>query len=297
MRLRHWIYFLNKGFANILSHRFVHLISIGTISISILFVGVFLLLFLNVNSWVQQWGQALTMSVYLRPGIDAEAKKRIEAVLGDLAGAELRGFITPEMAKKDLIEALGDQAGLLDGLGDIEFPASFEIVFTDVSRHDIDPHEIKAELEGLDGVDEVQYSEQWIERFEGFLYVLKLVGAIIGILLCVAVLFITTNTIKLTIYARRDEIEISKIVGASDWFVKMPFLIEGAIQGLVSGLLALAILVLIHSLFSLQSFHLFGIPIIEVVFLSKGHAISLLGLSLALGLTGSFIAIGRFFRL
>lgn len=297
MRLRHWIYFLNKGFANILSHRFVHLISIGTISISILFVGVFLLLFLNVNSWVQQWGQALTMSVYLRPGIDAEAKKRIEAVLGDLAGAELRGFITPEMAKKDLIEALGDQAGLLDGLGDIEFPASFEIVFTDVSRHDIDPHEIKAELEGLDGVDEVQYSEQWIERFEGFLYVLKLVGAIIGILLCVAVLFITTNTIKLTIYARRDEIEISKIVGASDWFVKMPFLIEGAIQGLVSGLLALAILLLIHSLFSLQSFHLFGIPIIEVVFLSKGHAISLLGLSLALGLTGSFIAIGRFFRL
>ena len=66
MRLRHWIYFLNKGFANILSHRFVHLISIGTISISILFVGVFLLLFLNVNSWVQQWGQALTMSVFER---------------------------------------------------------------------------------------------------------------------------------------------------------------------------------------------------------------------------------------
>jgi cell division transport system permease protein len=185
----------------------------------------------------------------------------------------------------------------MDGLGDIELPASFEIVFTEVSRDDIDPHAIKAELEGLDGVDEVQYSEQWIERFEGFLYVLKLVGAIIGILLCVAVLFITTNTIKLTIYARRDEIEISKIVGATDWFVRMPFLIEGAIQGLLSGLLALAILVLTYSLFSLKSFHLFGIPVIEVVFLSKGHAIALLGLSLGLGLTGSFIAIGRFFRL
>jgi cell division transport system permease protein len=297
MRLRHWIYFLNKGFTNILSHRFVHLISIGTISISILFVGAFLLLFLNLNSWVQQWGQALTMSVYLKPETDSEGKKRIEAVLVDLAGAELRGFITQEMAKKELVEALGDQGGLLDGLGDIELPASFEIVFTDVSSHDIDPHEIKAELEGLDGVDEVQYSEQWIERFEGFLYVLELVGAIIGILLCVAVLFITTNTIKLTIYSRRDEIEISKIVGATDWFVKMPFLIEGAIQGLVSGLLALAILLLTYSLFSLKSFHLFGIPIIEVVFLSKGHAIGLLGLSLALGLTGSFIAIGRFFKL
>jgi cell division transport system permease protein len=297
MRLRAWIYFLNKGFANILSHRFVHLLSIGTISISILFVGAFGLLLVNLNSWVQQWGQSLTMSVYLKPGAELEAQRRIEAVLVDLTGAELRGFITQEMAKKDLIAALGDQAGLMDGLGDIELPASFEIVFTEVSRHDIDPHAIKAELEGLDGVDEVQYSEQWIERFEGFLYVLKLVGAIIGILLCVAVLFITTNTIKLTIYARRDEIEISKIVGATDWFVRMPFLIEGAIQGLISGLLALAILALTYSLFSLKSFHLFGIPVIEVVFLSKGHAIFLLGLSLALGLTGSFIAIGRFFRL
>ena len=297
MRLRPWIYFLNKGFANILSHRFVHLISMGTISISILFVGAFGLLFVNLDSWVQQWGQSLTMSVYLKPGVDVEAKAKIEAVLLDLTGAELRGFITQEMAKKDLIEALGDQAGLTEGLGDIELPASFEIVFAEVRRHDIDPQAIKAELEGLDGVDEVQYSEQWIERFEGFLYVLKLVGAIIGALLCVAVLFITTNTIKLTIYARRDEIEISKIVGATDWFVKMPFLIEGAIQGLISGLLALAILFLAYSLFSLKSFHLFGIPVIEVVFLSKGHAISLLGLSLALGLTGSFIAIGRFFRL
>jgi len=297
MRLRPWIYFLNKGFANILSHRFVHLISIGTISISILFVGAFGLLFVNLNNWVQQWGQSLTMSIYLVPGADTEAKKRIEADLVDLEGAEVRGFITQEMAQKELVEALGDQAGLLDGLEDIELPASFEIVFKEVSRYDIDPHEIKTELEELDGVEEVQYSEQWIERFEGFLYVLKLVGAIIGLLLCVAVLFITTNTIKLTIYARRDEIEISKIVGATDWFVKAPFIIEGAIQGLISGLLALAILLLAYSLFSLKSFHLFGIPVIEVVFLSKGHALFLLGLSLALGLAGSFIAIGRFFRL
>ncbi len=297
MRPRHWIYFLNKGFANILSHRFVHLISIGTISISILFVGAFGLLYLNLNSWVQQWGQALTMSVYLKADADSEAKERIESVLTDLPGAQMRGFITQEMAEKELVKALGDQAGLLEGLGDIELPASFEIIFTNVSKHDIDPREIKAELEGLDGVDEVQYSEQWIERFEGFLYVFKLVGAIIGLLLCVAVLFITTNTIKLTIYSRRDEIEISKIVGATDWFVKMPFLIEGAIQGLISGLLALTILLLTYSLFSLKSFHLFGLPIIEVVFLTKGHAISLLGLSLALGLMGSFIAIGRFFRL
>ena len=147
MRLRPWIYFLNKGIANILGYTFVHQISIGTISISILFVGAFGLLFVNLDSWVQQWGQSLTMSVYLKPGVDVEAKAQIEAVLLDLTGAELRGFITPEMAKKDLIEALGDQAGLMEGLGDIELPASFEIVFDSRQRvrpsqppgHDHDP--------------------------------------------------------------------------------------------------------------------------------------------------------------
>ena len=146
-------------------------------------------------------------------------------------------------------------------------------------------------------MDEVQYSEQWLERFEGLMYILKVIGLIVGGLFSMAVLFIITNTIKLTIYSRRDEIEILKLVGATDWFVKMPFLIEGAIQGILSGFIALCVLFLVYSLFSLKTLHIFGLPVMNVVFLPFGYLSLLLVFSLILGLTGSFVAVGRFFRL
>ena len=136
-----------------------------------------------------------------------------------------------------------------------------------------------------------------MEQFEGVIYIFKVVGLIIGGLLCLAVLFITTNTIKLTIYSRREEIEIYKLVGATDWFVKMPFIIEGAIQGLVSGILAVIILVIAYLIFSFESFQVFGLPLFTITFLSIKNILFITILSLFLGFAGGIIAIGRFFRI
>ncbi len=296
MRFRTWIYFIKHASANILGNRLLHGISMGTISTSLLLFGAFILFFVNINNWIQEWGQSLSMSVYLQDGIDEKGRVRIKSRLQDLPGSQLKGFISKEQAEEDLIEALGEQAGLLNNLSGNPLPASFEVVFKDVEANELDPKRLKAELEKVGGVEEVQYSEQWIERFEGVIYILKLIGAIIGGLLCFAVLFIVTNTIKLTIYSRREEIEILKIVGATDWFVKTPFLMEGAIQGIVSGALSLIALFLIYSIVSLKAVHLFGLPVMEIVFLPQGYAILIILLSLGLGLLGSFVAIGRFFE-
>jgi cell division transport system permease protein len=237
------------------------------------------------------------MSVYIEDGVDEETLKEIESTLKGLPGAEIRGFISKEQAEADLIKALGDQAGLLEGLTNNPLPASFEVVFRDVKENRFEPRMAKISLEKVAGVDEVQYNEQWLERFEDLMYILKLAFLIVGGLLCLAVLFIVTNTIKLTIYSRRDEIEILKIVGATDWFVKMPFLVEGAIQGLFSGVLALIILFLAYSLFFLKTLKIFGLPVMHIGFLPLGYTFLLIFLSLMLGLTGSLIALGRFFRL
>ncbi len=296
MKLRIWIYYFRRAFVNIFSNRLIHIISIGTISISLLLFGSFILFFVNINNWMLEWGQSLSMSVYLRDGIDTETKERIESILANLPGAEIKGFISKEQAGVDLIEALGDQAGLLDGVTKNPLPASFEIIFRDMAHNQLDPKKMKTDLEKIEGVDEVQYSQQWFERFEGLIYMLKLVGFIVGGLLCIAVLFIITNTIKLTIYSRRDEIEIFKLVGATDWFVKIPFLIEGAIQGIVSGFIALGVLFLGYSIFSLKTIHFFGLPVMDIVFLPHGYAVIMVLFSLILGLIGSFIAIGRFFE-
>jgi cell division transport system permease protein len=261
-----------------------------------LLFGSFMLLSVNLNNWIKEWGKSISMSVYLEDGIDENTKNKIESELLNLEGAEIKGFISKEKAMIHLKNSLGNQAGLLAGLSDNPLPGSFEIVFRDVSSEKIDPKEIKKNLEQLKGVDEVQYSEQWIERFQGVMYVMRVTGLIIGGLLCIAVLFITTNTIKLTIYSRREEIEIYKLVGATDWFVKIPYLIEGTLQGIIGGIIAFLILFIFFSIFTINTVRLFGLPVMDFVFLSQEISVSIILLSLFLGFIGGLIAIGRFFK-
>lgn len=297
MNIRIWIYYFKNAVSNILSNQWIHFISMGTITISLLLFGAFNLFFVNINNWMVEWGQSLSMSVYLKDGIRQDVKDEIEAIIKGLPGAEITGYVSKEKAESDLIAALGEQARLLDGITNNPLPASYEVTFRDRKKNQIDPKRTKVLLEQIDGVDEVQYSEQWLERFEDLLYIFKLAGLIVGGLFSVAVLFIITNTIKLTIYSRRDEIEIFKLVGATDWFVKMPFLIEGAIQGVLSGFIALLILFLAYSIFSLKTVHIFGLPVMNIVFLPGSYMLLLFAFSFILGLTGSFIAVGRFFKL
>ncbi|MCJ7596025.1 MAG: permease-like cell division protein FtsX [Desulfobacterales bacterium] len=296
MTLRLWARYFKHALINISTNRMIHAISVGTISISMVLFGAFVLFFVNINNLVMEWGHSTSMSVYLKDGIEKDARQRIESALINLPGAEFKGFISKEKAMSDLMETLGPQSGVLAGLTKNPLPASFEIVFKDVQELQLDPRKIKEELEKIEGVDEVQYSEQWLERFEAVIYIIKLVGLVVGSLLCVAVLFIITNTIKLAIYSRRDEIEIYKLVGATDWFVKAPFLIEGAIQGIIGALFALLILFGMYWLFSLKTIRVSGLPLMDIVFLPNGHMIFMLALGLVLGLMGSFVAIGRFFR-
>lgn len=298
MGLRIWLYYFKNAFINILNNRLVNAICISTISVSLLLLGLFMLLFINLENWVMEWGKySLSMSIYLKDGVNEKAKKEVESFLKNLPGAELLSYISKEKALMDLRRTLGGQSGLLDGLKENPLPASFEITFKDVDKHKIEPKKLKAQLEKIEGVDEVQYTEQWQERFEGLLHILRIGGFILGGFLWVAMLFIITNTIKLTIYSRREEIEILKLVGATDWFIKIPFLIEGAVQGLFSGLIAISILFLFYSLFFMKKAHVFGLPMPDIIFLPSGYIVSLLLLSVVLGLVGGIIAVGRFFNL
>jgi cell division transport system permease protein len=118
-----------------------------------------------------------------------------------------------------------------------------------------------------------------------------------GGLLCLAALIIITNTIKLTIYSRRDEIEIIKFVGTTDWFIKIPFLIEGAIQGISSGLISITMLFLVYTLFPLKKIQLLGLGVLEIILLPAEYLVFILALGLILELMGSLTAAGRLFDL
>jgi cell division transport system permease protein len=297
LRVRAWIYYFRQTFINIAGNRLIHAISIGTMTVSLLLFGAFMLFFVNVYHWLEGWGQSLSVSVYLQDNLDDNSKKQIEAAIKNMPGAVLKDFISKEEALNQLSDALGSQAGLLNSITNNPLPASFEVVFKNINKNQTEPKRIKIDLEKLSGVEEVQYSEQWLDRFEGFLSIFKLVSVIIGGFLCLAVLFIITNTIKLTIYSRRDEIEIYKLVGATDWFIKIPFLLEGLIHGLLSGIIALLLLFSVYSFISAKTIHLFGLPAMTLIFLKQSDILLIMMLSLCLGLLGSFIAIGRFFKI
>jgi len=296
MRLRLAPYFIKQALTNIMDNRVFHAIGLGTMVVSLLIFGTFLLLFVNLDTWIQGWGHSLTMSVYLEDGIDDTQIEKVGAFIKDLPGAKIERFISKDDALRDLKGAFGSQAGLLNGLLKNPLPASFEVVFKESKTKRPGPESMKRDLEGLKGVTEVQYSEEWLKRFEGLMRMVRLVGFIIGGLLCMGILFIVTNTIKLTIYSRREEIEILKLVGATDWFVKTPFLLEGVIQGILSGILALLALFSGYLLLSTKKMYFLGLAVLDFAFLPREYAISIILMSMLLGLVGSFIAVGRFFE-
>ena len=142
----------------------------------------------------------------------------------------------------------------------------------------------------------MQYGEEWVRRFNIFLNFMRLVGALLGAFLVVAVLFIVSNTIKLTIYARRDELEVMFLVGATRFFIKAPFLVEGIVQGGAGALIAVTLLLGLYELFlyNADSFLTFNPATSGLSFLPPEYIGTLLLSGVLLGFVGSLTSLRRF---
>jgi len=297
MKLRLAPYFMRQAIQNVRKNWLMHIVGVSTMVISLLIFGTFLVLFYNVDNWIHGWGDSFSMSVYLKDGITDTTRQKVLSLIRGLPGARIDRIITKKQAFLDLKRALGREANVLEGLPKNPLPASIEVVFKSSAGSKPDPDKIRKQVETFEGVDEVQYSEEWLKRFEGLMRIFRLAGLIIGGLLGLGVLFIVTNTIKLTIYSRQEEIEIMKLVGATDWFVKMPFLLEGSIQGAVSGFFSILVLYGGYILLSAKKADILGFALLDFVFIPQGYILTIFLVSIGLGLLGSFIALGRFFRL
>jgi cell division transport system permease protein len=296
MRISFLRYFFRKALENIFENRLVHLVGVGTMVIAFLIFDAFVLTFLNINAWTQERGRTLTMSIYFKEDPERSAIEDIRRKLLDYPVSITR-FISKKDAMKILRRQLGEKAGLLDGLKENPLPASLEII---LSRDEIDdslPYDLKRKLERIENVDEVQYSQEWIDRIQGVMGAVEIVGLIFGGLLFLAALFIVTNTIKLTIYSRKDEIEILKLVGATNGFVKTPFLIEGSIQGFLGGSVAIIILFLGYLMVTSELDLRIGFGALDLAFLSPKFILLLVVASIITGFIGSSVSLGRFFRI
>jgi len=290
-------YSVSRALSNIFEHRLIHLIGIGTMAIAFLIFDAFILVFLNLNYWIEEQGSSLSMSIYFKGNPDKIAVESVKRELLDFPEVTIERFISKSDAMINLKSRLGDKGGLLDGLKENPLPASLEIILSRDRSDDSFPYQLKERLEKIDIVDEVQYSHEWIEKIQVVLGAVKLIGVVFGGLLFLAALFIIINTIKLTIYSRKDEIEILKLVGATNRFVKTPFLIEGAIQGFLGGSFALVMLFFGYVVAITRIDLRIGFASLDITFLSPQFILSLLLMSIIIGFLGSMISLSRFFRI
>jgi cell division transport system permease protein len=150
-------------------------------------------------------------------------------------------------ALKRFKNRLRGQETLLEGVRPEVLPTSFEISLKRAHRDTQNVESFVTVLKRIPGITEVQYGEEWVKRFNAFLNFMRRLGGLLGGFLVLAVIFIVSNTIKLTIYARRDEIEIMSLVGATAFFIKAPFLLEGLMQGLAGAVIAIGMLLAMYA--------------------------------------------------
>lgn len=276
---------------NLKSNLALHAVSVAIISLAFLILGLFLLVVTNLSRVVDRWGENIQISAYLEDRLEAAQREALYRQIAAWPEVERVEYVSKEQALVRFRVMLKGQADLLDGLGENPLPASFELHLGKKFRSLEQVEAVAGKLAQLKGVREVEYGRDWLKNFTALLRLIRLVGLVLGMLIFSAALFIISNTIKLTVYSRREEIGIMKLVGASDFTIRLPFLIEGVAAGTVAAAAALGLLWLIYFAASRQ----LALPDF-VGFLPSYLSVGMVAAGAGLGVFGSSVSFSEFLR-
>lgn len=214
--------------------------SIITIAISLLFLGLFFLISTNTAKIVDAIRERVEMEAFLQEPMDEKRVSDIERQILNIRGVDHVRFISKEEAAAIFKQEFGE-----DVKGVLEFnplPPSFKIFLQETHRTSTQADEISKSLRGIPGVDGVIYRREMLEFIEKQTKALNLAGLSLGVFIGISAIFLVSNTIRLTIHARRRSVQTMKLVGASRWFVRAPFVIEGILQGVIGGGIAAGVI-------------------------------------------------------
>jgi len=239
-------YVMRRTFQNMMGNLFPNLITIGIIAISMLIFSTFTLLAYNLTNFLKIWEDKIEVVAYLKRGTPSGEVEPLLDKTRLLEGVEVVRYVSPYDAMAFMETKLGRQKNLLQGIQPAVLPPSFEIQLKKEYRNSTKIKEVVTHLKKIPQFEEIQYGQEWVETFSVLVHILRLTQWILGGLLLIAIVFITSNTLQLTISSRREEIEVMQWVGASPDFIRVPFYMEGLIQGLLGGGLAILFLFLMH---------------------------------------------------
>lgn len=289
-------YFLSRAFTNIRQNIFVNVVTIGTITLALLIVSLFLLVFVNLENAAENWSERVQVTVYFGRELSSQEQSALRGRILALPETSRVSYVSRDEALKRFKGRLRGQETLLEGVRPEVLPTSFEIALKRAHRDTQGVERFVGSLKRISGITEVQYGEEWVRRFNAFINFMRMLGALLGGFLVLAVVFIVSNTIKLTIYARRDEIEVMSLVGATRFFIKAPFLLEGLIQGLAGALIAVTLLLAMYAgfLHNAGSFVSFNPASSGLGFLPPEYIGYIILAGAILGFIGSLTSLKRF---
>jgi len=268
------------------------LLAVITISLALFLAATLAASVSSARALLASWGAQPSVTAYLDRALsDAEARTLAETVRTQEHVQVVH--VTPAQALDRLRVQLGSLSSALDGLPGNPLPTTLEMT----PPPGTDVRGLAQRLGGLPGVREVDYGREWFDRLEALGRALRQFGTAALVVVAFAALLVVANTIRLAVYARRDEIEIMKLVGATDGYVRAPFLIEGALQGLCGALLTSAALVAVQRIVLPRAAAAFafaaGVP---APHLTAESVALLAGAGALVGLGGSYLAVARFLR-
>ncbi|WP_233242554.1 permease-like cell division protein FtsX [Sporanaerobacter acetigenes] len=295
MKFRIFKNIVKQGFQGSWRNRGMGLASVGSITAVLIILGMVLIIILSINNVVVETKNKFDeIQIYLEDNVESEKMAEIEDKLKSSEGVTDVYFESKDEALEIMKKDWGEESYLLEGLEENPLPNSYIVKLKDIEYAD----NVVSKLEGIDGIEEVKYYKDVIEKLLAAANYIKVGGMIIIAILMFISVFIISNTIKITVTARKREINIMKYVGATNGYIRGPFVIEGIILGLVGA--GLSILIVNYGyeyLFKVINEKLY---VIFTVYLVAPHAllndiiIMFMAIGVGIGTLGSLISLKKF---
>lgn len=289
-------YLIGEGFRNVLKNKKSTGASLMIMCATMIIFGLFFIIGENINHIMNELEMQQGMQVFIKE----EATEKEISELGDkikaISGVNQVEFVSKEDALKQMKEKVGDKQFLLSGYDENNpFPASYVVTLTDLKESD----NVQKEIETFDNIKSIQRRGDTVNALLRAANFVRILSGAILILLVVISIFIIANTIKLTVHARRREISIMKYVGATNNFIRWPFIVEGIIIGVVAALISIMLLGVLYNVVSNKILSIAGSNIINISLLTFSDMFTLiivvyLALGIGIGTLGSMISMRKY---
>ena len=294
MKPRTLKYFFKEALKSMKRNGLMTLASISTVALSLFMLGVFLCGVINLNNMASSLENQVQLSIYLKDGLTTDQIMAVGKQIKAIPNLKHLEFVNKEQAMKEFKARIGDQQQLVNALGDVNpLPNSYVLTFDN-------PSDVKATAKlaaTFQGVESTHYGQDIVEELFRITQVIRIGGIVLIAFLAAATLFIISNTIRLTVFARRKEIAIMKYVGATNGFIRWPFLIEGMLLGLVGAVIAVLCVGEFYHFITMEvSESLAFFPLVPMFPFFYDVAIYILGGGIVVGAIGSTISLKQYMK-